>query len=47
MFKDCIALENAPELPATVMEMFCYLSMFYGCTTLKTAPALPATKLAT
>ena len=46
MFSGCIALERAPELPATTLASFCYESMFSGCTALTQAPALPATTLA-
>lgn len=35
MFKDCINLTTAPELPATsVTYQNCYANMFYGCTSL-------------
>ena len=33
-------------LPATTLQNYCYLRMFYGCTALITAPELPATTLA-
>lgn len=46
MFNGCIALERAPELPATVIGRECYASMFYDCGKLITAPALNATALA-
>ena len=45
MFKGCISLANAPELPVTLLKNDCYTSMFYGCTSLTTAPVLPATTL--
>ena len=31
MFKGCIELEKAPELPATTLVNNCYKEMFYGC----------------
>lgn len=46
MFRDCMNLIQAPELPATTMSSLCYYSMFQGCTGLTQAPDLPATKLA-
>ena len=46
MFKNCTALTQAPDLPATTLANNCYESMFYGCTSLTKAPALPATTLA-
>ena len=46
MFRDCTALVQAPELPATTLAGSCYNSMFYGCTSLAQAPELPATTLA-
>ena len=45
MFNECIALETAPELPATELVERCYEGMFNGCTSLTTAPALPATSM--
>jgi len=45
MFKGCISLEKAPELPATTLKYGCYDSMFYGCCSLEIAPYLPALKL--
>ena len=39
-------LENAPELPALIMQEQCYRGMFYGCSSLTQAPALPSTTLA-
>lgn len=45
MFKKCVNLEEAPELPATTLAQDCYREMFYGCTSLTTAPELPATAL--
>lgn len=45
MFKDCISLTTAPELPATTLVMSCYKRMFEGCTSLTTTPELPATTL--
>lgn len=46
LFKDCIGLTEAPELPATILYVDCYRNMFEGCTNLTEAPKLPATKLA-
>ena len=46
MFKNCTALTQAPDLPATTLANNCYESMFYGCTSLTKAPALLATTLA-
>ena len=46
MFSGCIALETAPELPATTLADGCYSEMFSGCTALGTAPDLPAETLA-
>ena len=45
MFSGCTPLTQAPELPATTLEMECYYYMFSGCTSLTQAPALPATTL--
>ena len=46
MFRSCIGLTNAPELPATTLADNCYMFMFYDCTGLTNAPELPATTLA-
>lgn len=46
MFSGCTNLVNAPELPATTVEGYCYRNMFYNCTSLVNAPTLPATTLA-
>ena len=46
LFRGCVALTSAPELPATKLADYCYFYMFYNCENLKTAPELPATKLA-
>ena len=46
LFKDCVVLTSAPELPATTLADFCYSNMFYGCTSLTSAPELKATTLA-
>ena len=46
MFYDCMALTQAPELPATKLLSWCYSHMFYGCTLLEVAPSLPSTTLA-
>ena len=45
MFKECIALEEAPELPAIHLAESCYEEMFNDCDSLRQAPELPATKL--
>ena len=46
LFRGCVALTSAPELPATTLASGSYSYMFYDCTNLNTAPELPATKLA-
>ena len=46
LFQGCIAITQAPALPATMLTNYCYGSMFYGCTNLTQAPDLPATTLA-
>jgi hypothetical protein len=46
LFRDCKALNSAPDLPATNLTTGCYYYMFGGCTALTNAPALPATTLA-
>ena len=46
LFKNCVALTSAPELPATTLAEGCYKYMFSGCTNLKTAPELPVKTLA-
>ena len=35
MFSGCTSLTNAPELPATALNDYCYARMFYNCTSLK------------
>jgi len=45
MFRACISLTTAPNLPTTTLVSSCYSCMFYGCTSLTTAPELPATAL--
>lgn len=45
LFSGCTSLTQAPELPATTVNLFSYDSMFYGCTSLTQAPELPATNL--
>jgi len=35
MFKKCVNLEEAPELPATTLVQDCYQGMFDGCTKLR------------
>ena len=46
LFRDCVGLNSAPELPATTLAGNCYSLMFSGCTSLTVAPELPATTLA-
>ena len=46
LFKDCVSLTEAPELPATKFAEGCYGGMFADCTGLTKAPKLPATNLA-
>ncbi len=47
LFRDCVSLTKAPELPATELAPNCYALMFQKCTNLTNAPELPATELAT
>jgi hypothetical protein len=42
LFEGCTALTQAPELPATELDLGCYTSMFRDCNRLTQAPALPA-----
>ena len=42
LFKGCVVLTTAPELPAKKLNEGCYEYMFLGCTSLTTAPELPA-----
>ena len=46
LFSSCVALRNAPRLPATTLAGSCYMLMFSGCTNLQEAPELPATEMA-
>ena len=46
LFKNCVSLTKAPQLPATSMTPYCYHWMFNSCSSLSTAPTLPATLLA-
>lgn len=46
MFKDCVSLINAPELPAIKLASNCYENMFRNCTSLTETPEFPATTLA-
>ena len=50
LFKGCSGLniDNSKQLllPATILALNCYQSMFQGCTSLTTAPEVPATTLA-
>ena len=46
IFNGCTNLTTAPELPATLLNQYCYLQMFYNCTSLTEAPELTATSLA-
>ncbi len=45
LFKDCTSLTEAPNLPATTLDNYCYYEMFSGCTGLTEAPELPAQTL--
>lgn len=45
LFNGC-KITNAPELPATTLDDYCYAGMFDWCKSLTTAPELPATTLA-
>ena len=46
MFRNCISLEVAPELPATTLGDSCYYGMFNSCNNLTGIPSiLPATTL--
>lgn len=45
LFKNCTALQVAPNLPSTVLSGYCYVGMFIGCTNLRIAPKLPATSI--
>ena len=46
LFRGCVALTSAPELPATRLADYCYFYMFYNCAALTSAPDLPAESLA-
>ena len=46
MFWNCTSLTQAPELPATTLANYCYISMFQNCSSLTHAPELPAMTLA-
>lgn len=46
LFKDCLQLTSAPDLPATELADYCYYYMFCNCVSLQTAPKLPAMILA-
>ena len=46
MFRGCVSLYSAPELPATTLATSCYAEMFYECNSLYDPPILPATTLA-
>ena len=45
MFRDCVSLRYAPELPAMSIPNRGYYAMFSGCTSLIAAPELPATQI--
>ena len=50
LFKNCTTLVDISNLilPATTLQSYCYMNMFYGCSSLTIAPSiLPATILAT
>lgn len=42
----CITKAEGLVLPATILTVGCYASMFYNCKNLETIPTLPATTLA-
>lgn len=46
MFRNCVSLTSAPELPSLSVGSYSYAYMFHGCTSLQAAPELPATSLA-
>ena len=46
MFQGCTSLTEAPVLPATTLEPYCYAYMFISCSSLSDAPQLPAMTLA-
>ena len=46
LFANCDVLTSAPQLPATVLSLYCYSGMFAGCTALSASPDLPAETLA-
>ena len=46
LFRDCVQLTSAPDLPATNLVVSAYKALFSGCTSLTQAPALPAINLA-
>lgn len=45
LFRGCIGLISAPELPSTELADYCYIGMFRGCSSLNSAPVLPAMTL--
>lgn len=45
LFKNCLALTSAPDLPATTLATYCYSDMFYHCSSLTIVPELPAKTL--
>ena len=46
LFYKCENLTTAPKLPATILQSYCYYSMFKGCKNLIEAPELPAIRMA-
>lgn len=46
LFKDCVGLTNAPNLPSTTLSDSCYYTMFQGCTSLISSPELPSMLIA-
>lgn len=46
LFNKCNVLTSVPDLPATNLAAYCYLSMFEECTSIAKAPDLPAKKMA-
>lgn len=41
LFRDCVCLTEAPDLPVRKLSEECYYWMFSGCKSLTEAPALP------
>lgn len=45
LFRGCVNLTHAPDLPAVTLNSSCYDWMFHGCANLVVAPELPATEI--